>query len=165
MQRGFLGYNASPMLDVVVCALVLVVPALIWTVWLARSKKNYRLHKIGQLVLAVVLLAAVGLFELDMRLQGGWERIVNRDPDQPRLTGAALDAVRQLLYVHLAFAISTPFLWAATIALALRRFRDPPAPGPHSRLHVRLGWISVADLVATSVTGLAFYYMAFVRTA
>jgi putative membrane protein len=70
-----------------------------------------------------------------------------------------------MLYVHLCFAVSTPFLWGATIFLALKRFPNPPVPGPHSALHKKLGWLSVIDLVMTSVTGLAFYYMAFVRTA
>jgi hypothetical protein len=164
MERGFLGYDASPMLDVVVCALVLVVPALIWTVYQAKFGRRYQRHKIGQTVLAVVLLAAVGLFELDMRLQGGWENIVNRDSANPRLAGAALEQVRTLLYVHLCFAITTPILWGVTIGYALRRFSNPPAPGTHSRLHKTLGWASVVDLVMTSVTGLAFYYAAFVRT-
>jgi hypothetical protein len=153
------------MLDVVVCALVLVVPALIWTVSQAKISRRYRLHRNGQIVLATVLLAAVALFELDMRLQGGWETIVNRDPANPRLSGAALDQVRMLLYVHLCFAITTPILWAVTIGYALRRFSKPPAPGAHSPLHKTLGWLSVVDLVLTSVTGLAFYYAAFVKTA
>lgn len=165
MKRGFLGYDASPMLDVVVCALVLVVPALIWTVYQARFGRRYRWHKSGQIILAIVLLAAVGLFELDMRLQGGWEKIVNRDPDHPRLTGAAFEQVQTLLYVHLCFAITTPVLWGVTIGYALRRFSNPPVPGTHSRLHKTLGWASVVDLVMTSVTGLAFYYVAFVRTS
>ena len=50
----------------------------------------------------------------------------------------------------------------ATIALALRRFPDPPVPGPHSRLHKSLGWASAVDLAMTSVTGLWFYYVTFV---
>jgi len=165
MERGFLGYDASPMLDVVVCALVLLVPLLVWSVFQAKVRKRFALHRTGQLVLAAILLTAVILFEIDMRLQGGWERIVNRDPANPRLTGAALDQVRTMLSVHLCFAISTPFLWGTTIILALKRFPNPPVPGHHSGLHQKLGWISVIDLVMTSATGLAFYYLAFVRTA
>jgi uncharacterized membrane protein YozB (DUF420 family) len=163
MSRGFLGYDASFMLDVVVCALVAVVPVLVWGIVEARAGRFTR-HRNIQLTLAVVLLVTVLLFELDMRLQGGWQNIVNHDPSKPRLTGEALDQVRTLLYVHLCFAISTPLLWGATIFLALKRFPNPPLPGPHSRLHKKLAWISVVDLVMTSVTGLGFYYMAFVKT-
>ena len=164
MTRGFLGYDASFMLDVVVCALVAVVPLLLWGLYAVKVQRRYALHRNIQLTLAAVLLVAVLLFEIDMRLQGGWQNIVNRDPAHPRLTGEALDQVRNLLYVHLFFAISTPFLWGATIYLALKRFPNPPLPGPHSSLHKKLGWLSVIDIVMTSVTGLAFYYLAFVRT-
>jgi putative membrane protein len=163
MTRGFLGYDASFMLDVVVCALVAVVPILVWAIIEAKSGR-YTRHRNIQLVLAAVLLLTVLLFELDMRLQGGWQNIVNHDASKPRLTGEALEQVRMLLYVHLCFAISTPVVWGATIYLALKRFPNPPMPGPHSQLHKKLGWISVIDLVMTSVTGLGFYYMAFVRT-
>lgn len=164
MTRGFLGYDASLMLDVVVCALLAVVPALLWSLYEVKVRRRYALHRNIQLVLAAVLLLAVLLFEVDMRLQGGWRNIINRDPSNPRLAGEALDQVRTLLYVHLCFAISTPILWGATIYLALKRFPNPPLPGPHSELHKKLGWLSVLDLVMTSVTGLTFYYMAFVRT-
>ena len=163
MTRGFLGYDASFMLDVVVCALVAVVPILVWAIVEAKAGRFTR-HRNIQLVLAAVLLLTVLLFELDMRLQGGWQNIVNHDAAKPRLTGEALEQVRMLLYVHLCFAISTPLLWGTTIYLALKRFPNPPMPGPHSQLHKKLGWISVIDLVMTSVTGLGFYYMAFVRT-
>ncbi|HVJ69505.1 MAG TPA: DUF420 domain-containing protein [Caulifigura sp.] len=164
MARGFLGYDASLMLDVVVCALVAVVPLLLWSLFEVKVRRRYRVHRNIQLTLAAVLLVAVLLFEVDMRLQGGWQNIINRDSAHPRLAGEALDQVRNLLYVHLCFAVSTPVLWAVTISLALKRFPNPPAPGPHSALHKKLGWLSVIDIVMTSVTGLAFYYMAFVRT-
>jgi len=164
MTRGFLGYDASFMLDVVVCALVAVVPVLIWGVSEAKRGRFLR-HRNIQLALAAVLLVTVLLFELDMRLQGGWENIVNHDPANPRLAGEALAQVEKLLYVHLFFAVSTPFLWGTTIWLALKRFPNPPRPGAHSALHKKLGWLSVVDLVMTSVTGLAFYYMAFIKTA
>ncbi len=165
MTRGFLGYDASLMLDVVVTALVAVVPLLLWSLYEVKVRKNFALHRTIQLVLAVVLLLAVALFEVDMRLQGGWLNIVNRDPAKPRLVGEAIQQVRSVLYVHLFFAVTTPVLWGTTIALALKRFPKPPLPGPHSSLHKTLGWLSVVDLVMTSVTGLAFYYMAFVRTS
>jgi hypothetical protein len=73
-----------------------------------------------------------------------------------------MSTVRRILYVHLVFAISTPLLWAATIALALKRFPSPPGPGAHSRLHKTLGWLSTIDITLTSVTGVAFYCAAFI---
>lgn len=160
MPDGFLGYHASFMLDVVVCALVLIVPALAVSISLVKVRRAYTPHRNLQLVLAGILLAAVLAFEIDIRLHGGWEPIVERRT--PPLNAEQMDFVRKLLAVHLLFAITTPLLWATTIWLAVRRMPAPPGPSPHSRLHQRLGWLSAADLTLTAITGLLFYYYAFI---
>jgi len=163
MRDGFLGYDTSLMLDVVVSALVLVVPALLFSLYLVKVRHNYLWHRNLQIALGLVLLIAVGAFEVDLQIvHGGWENIVNKPSQPPRLEGEALEFVRRVLWVHLVFAISTPFLWGATIGLALKRFPSPPVPGPHSRLHKPLAWAATVDLVLTSATGLLFYYFAFV---
>lgn len=165
MNNGFLGYDASFMLDFVVSALVLIVPVLLWSLFAVKVQRKYRLHRNLQTALGLVLLVAVAAFEIDMRLHGGWQNIVNKDPASPRLTSVQMETVSQVLMVHLVFAISTPFLWGATLFLAWRRFAKDPQPGPHSRLHKTLGWASVLDIVLTSVTGLWFYYAAFVANS
>jgi hypothetical protein len=162
MLNGFLGYNASFMLDVIVCALVLVVPTLAMSIYLVKVRRKYLLHRNIQLALGVVLLVAVVAFEVDIRRHGGWLAIVNKPEQPPRLTGASLEFARNVLWVHLVFAVSTPILWATTITLALRRFPSPPQPAEHSRLHKTLGWLSAADITLTAVTGLYWYYVAFV---
>lgn len=162
-KHGFLGYDSSLMLDVVVTALVLVVPVLVFSLWQVKQG-NFAVHKRLQLGLAIVLLLAVGAFEIDMQwVHGGWENVVNKDPEHPRLIGESFSQAQTVLYVHLVFAVSTPILWGITIALALKRMPSPPAPCSHSSMHRKLGWISTIDLVLTSVTGLAFYYTAFMR--
>jgi putative membrane protein len=162
MSNGFLGYNATFMLDLVVCALVLVVPILAASIFLVKAEKSYIWHRRLQLLLAGVLLFAVAAFELDVQVvHHGWQNIVHRA--RPEIAPADFDFIRKVLYVHLLFAISTPFLWAVTISLALPRFGNPPAPSAHSRWHKRLGWTSAIDLAMTSVTGLVFYYFAFVN--
>ncbi|HUG90810.1 MAG TPA: DUF420 domain-containing protein [Planctomycetaceae bacterium] len=163
MSNGFLGYNASLMLDVVVCALVLVVPTLAYSIWVVKIRRNYVRHRNVQVALGAVLLVTVAAFEIDLQVvHGGWEQVVNKPGHEPRLSDERLAVVRQVLHVHLVFAISTPVLWAVTLLLAWRRFPRPPSPSAHSRLHKRLGWLSTADIALTSVTGLVFYYMAFV---
>jgi putative membrane protein len=163
MTNGFLGYDTTFMLDFVVCALVVVVPVLLYSLYLVKVRHDFRRHRNVQVLLGVVLLAAVTAFEVDVQLiHGGWEQIVNKPGQSPRLTPDQLDEVRRVLWIHLVFAISTPFLWGVTMWLAFRRFPSPPVPGPHSELHKKLGWLSTLDLVGTSVTGLWFYYTAFI---
>jgi putative membrane protein len=161
MKDGFLGYRTSFMLDFVVVALVLIVPILVYSLYVVKVQRRYLLHRNLQIVLGIVLLVAVGLFEIDLQLvQRGWENVVAKRIVP--LTAEQLQFVRTVLRVHLIFAISTPFLWATTLVLALRRIPSPPQPCPHSLLHKRLGWASTVDIVLTSVTGLVFYYFAFV---
>ena len=162
MNDGFLGYRTSLMLDLVVCSLVLVVPALFYSLYLVKVRRNFVAHRNIQLTLAVVLLLAVTAFEIDMQqVQGGWQNVVAKR--EIPLTTEQLQAARQVLWIHLVFAVSSPVLWAATIVMALRHMPKPPAPCAHSELHKKLGWLATLDLTLTSVTGLWFYYVAFMR--
>lgn len=147
------------MLDVVVCALIVVVPTLLFSLYAVKIRRNYGLHKALQVTLGVVLLAAVGLFEVDMRLHGGIDGILAKR-SRP-LSPEELGSFKGLLYVHLFFAVSTVVLWAVTLGLALKKFSSPPGPGEHSRLHKVLGWFSAVDITATAVTGLLVYYYGF----
>ena len=161
MNDGFLGYRTSFMLDFVVVALVLIVPVLIYSLIAVKVRHQYGRHRTLQLLLGIVLLVAVGLFEIDLQwVQGGWRNVVAKR--EVKLTEDQLAFAQRVLWIHLAFAISTPLLWATTIGLALRHIPLPPQPSPHSRLHKTLGWLSTLDIVLTSVTGLVFYYFAFV---
>lgn len=161
MKDGFLGYHASLMLDAVVVALVLVVPVLIFSLYSVKIRRRYTLHRNLQLGLAITLLIAVLAFEIDMHVvQGGWVQVVQKGPP---VSPEQLGKIRQVLRIHLCFAGSTPFLWATTIILALRRMPSPPMPCSHSGLHKTLGWLSTIDLVLTSITGLIFYYVAFIN--
>ncbi len=163
MRDGFLGFDTTFMLDFVVCALVVVVPILCLSLYEVKVRRNYLRHRNLQLLLGVVLLTAVAAFEIDVQvLHGGWEQIVNKPGQPERLSGEQLAHVRRVLGIHLVFAISTPLLWGTTLVLAWRRFPRPPLPAAHSRLHKPLGWLSTLDLVATSLTGLWFYYTAFI---
>jgi len=161
---GFLGYRTSFMLDFVVCALLVIVPVLTYSICLVRFRRHYNLHRKVQTVLCIVLFIAVGAFEVDLQIvHGGWENVVAKSFDDTKLLTSKIYSARPWLWLHLVFAVSTPLLWIATLVLALRRFPSPPAPAAHSRIHRRLGWFSALDVSLTAVTGLIFYYVAFVQ--
>ncbi|QDU87559.1 hypothetical protein Pla175_09240 [Pirellulimonas nuda] len=153
---GFLGTRASFMLDFVFVAMLAVLPVMGWSIWMVRSRRAYTLHKWTQVTLAVVLLAAVAAFEIDMRMHGWQERAV------ATAAGGVPAAVWGALYVHLVFAISTAVLWPIVIARAWRRFASPPAPGAHSRSHRFWARLAAIDMTLTALTGWAFYWLAFV---
>lgn len=159
MAKGFLGYPSTLMLDVVVCALILVVPVLLFSIYLVKYRRSYLWHRRLQTGLGLALLVTVCLFELDMRLHGGWQAILKQRA--VLLTEEQLQWVSRILLVHLVFAVSTVVLWAVTLTHGWKRIPHPPQPSPHSTTHKRLGWLSTITLILTSATGLVFYYYAF----
>jgi len=157
---GFLGTRGSLMLDVVFLAMFVVVPILAISIYLARYRRSYALHKMLQLATASVLLIAVLLFELDMRVNG-WEERAAPSPYFDAAHKWTSPAGVSLL-IHLTFAVPTLLLWIYVVVQALRHFSRPPQPGAHSLAHTRLGIVAAAGMVLTAVTGWLFYWLAFV---
>jgi uncharacterized membrane protein YozB (DUF420 family) len=156
---GFLGTRASLMLDVVALAMLLVVPALAFSVYLVMVRHEYTWHKRLQLALGLALLVTVLAFEADMRI-GGWR---HRAESSAFAGGdGATDWVSVVLGVHLCFAVTAALLWIVVIGRALRSFPSPAMPSPHSPWHRRFGMAAAIDMVCTAVTGWIFYYVAFV---
>lgn len=164
LKDGFLGYQTSFMLDFVVCALIIVVPLLLFSLWNVKAKHRYQLHRKLQLLLGVILLVAVSAFEIDLQVvHGGWENIVRKSAPGDAELAARIKTAQPWLYVHLVFAVTTPIIWVITLVMALKKFERPAQPGSHSQVHRILGWISTIDITLTAVTGLAFYYVAFMN--
>lgn len=69
---GFLGTRASLGMDVVLVGLVALLPVLAWSVSLAR-RGRYLAHKRLQLFIVAALLAAIVVFEIDIRLISDWK--------------------------------------------------------------------------------------------
>lgn len=150
---GFLGTRASFMLDVVFLAMFLVLPLLAWSIGLARSGR-FLAHKRMQVTLALVLLAAVVLFEVDMRWHG-WTPRAEASPYY------ATGLVNTVLWIHLFFAVPTALIWIYVVVQALRKFPSPPQPGVHSAAHRFWGWLAAIEMACTAITGWIFYYLAF----
>jgi len=159
---GFLGTRASLGMDVVLVGLVALLPVLAWSVSLAR-RGRYLAHKRLQLFIVAALLAAIVVFEIDIRLISDWKiraaggAAWGRPPNVWWPTGVFV-----ALGIHLVFAVSTLVLWAWVVWEALRRFPTPPAPATHGRRHRVMARLAAVDLVLTAITGTVFYWLAFV---
>jgi hypothetical protein len=155
MFDGFLGTRASFMLDFVFLALFAVIPILGWSIYEVKFNRRYQLHKTVQLVLGVVLLVTIALFEIDIRFLDDWTR--RSAPE----TGEPAAIVWTSLWIHLVFAISTPFLWIFVTVQALRKIPNPPGPCKYSRQHLFWGKLAALDMLMTALTGWGFYLLAF----
>ena len=65
--HGFLPTRGTFMLDFVFVAMFAIVPIMAWSIYLARYRRKYELHKRIQITLALVLAVAVAAFEVDAR--------------------------------------------------------------------------------------------------
>ncbi len=154
---GFLGTRASLMLDVVFLAMFAVVPLMLLSVYLVRSRKQYRLHKQIQICLASVLAIAVILFEIDIRING-WILRAELSPYYGTMI------LNLSLWVHLLFAITTAVLWVYVVVQALRKIPNPPGPCSYSSKHIFWARLAVLDMILTALTGCLFYCLAFVAS-
>lgn len=149
-------------MDVVLVGLLALLPVLAWSVALVR-RGRYAAHKRLQLFIVAALLAAIVVFEIDIRLISDW-RV--RAAGGPAWGGAPNPwwpvGVLGALGIHLVFAVSTLVLWAWVVWEAIARFPVPPAPGSHGPRHRRMARLAALDLVLTAITGTIFYWLAFV---
>ena len=152
---GFLGTRGSLGMDVVVVGLLAVLPLLALSIHVVRTRRDYATHKLLQLTIAVALLVCIVIFEIDIRLVSDWKVRARPSPWWP-------GGVLTMLGVHLIFAVSTLVLWVWTVWEALVKFPSPPVPGGHGGRHRVMGRLAAIDLVLTTITGLLFYWLAFI---
>ena len=154
--NGFLGTRASLMLDVVFLAMFAVLPAMGWSIYLVKYRRNYLLHKQLQLILGTVLLVAVAAFEVDMQFLTNWR--LRAEPSPYYQSGLVIVC----LWIHLFFAVPTAVLWIFVIVQALRKIPSPPQPCAYSPQHIRWAKLAALEITMTAVTGWIFYWLAFV---
>jgi putative membrane protein len=152
---GFLGSRASFGMDLVLVGLLALLPVLAYSIHLVRNRRDYATHRRLQWSIAAILLAAIVVFEIDVRLVSDWKIRALASPWWPA-------GVLTALAVHLVFAVSTLVLWVWVLTEAARRFPSPPAPNAHGSRHRRMARLAAIDLVLTAVTGTLFYWLAFV---
>lgn len=153
---GFLPTRGSIMLDFVFTAMFGIVLILAASIYLVRSTQKYDLHKWIQIISGAVLLLTVIAFEVDMRFFTDWKALAK---PSPYFEGGI---VHISLYIHLLFAVPTPFLWIYVIVTGLRKFPAPAAPNEHSASHKFWAWPAAIGMFMTAFTGWIFYYLAFV---
>lgn len=155
MGAGFLPFSrANFSLDLIAIVLAILLPMLTISIWAVRRRRAFQFHKRMQLTLTVLLLAAVILFELDIR-SNGWRDAAKGSPYYEVW-------VAPVLVIHLLFSIPTLILWLYTVIFALKSFPQSVSPNRFSARHRKMGYLAVGGMYATAITGWMFYWLAFV---
>lgn len=154
-MQGFYSFSrASFMMDFVASAMLLIVPLILFSIWLVKYRQNYLAHKRIFASTGILLFSVVIIFEIDVRING-WRHLAEPSPFYDTW-------LFPVLYLHLFFAINATFLWAVTLLKAVRNFPNPPKPGAFSSRHKAIARFAASFMVLTSFSGWIFYYMAFV---
>lgn len=153
LPAGFLGTRGDVLMDAVVVAIVLTPLLFLWAVRLARRGEFAR-HRNLQTALLGLLLAAVVLFEVDIRLSGGTAAFM---ADSPYLGSALL---KWLLRMHVVVAILSFGLWSYLVVQAWRARMDL-YPQLFTAAHRRRGYWVFAGTVFTAVSGVWLYWLGF----
>jgi len=157
---GFLGTRAPLFPDVVVVALVVVLPALVWGAILAgrgRTRLHHTIMWWTYHVLAVVVVAFVV-----------WNAVAGTHVPALEASWLYRPIYLPLVIGHVIVAVSaTVFTGWVTWRARLRRVERPDGElgfdPDEARHHRRTGKLALALLLATSVSGLAIYYFRYVR--
>ena len=149
------------MLDVVVVAMAILIPALGASIALVRYRRAYVWHRRIQVALASILFLAVGAFEIEMRMMTDWTELA---APSPYYTADTWNAVNISLGVHLFFAIPTLVVWIYVIVQAIRHFGWLVQPGQYGGRHAFWGRLASLGIVMTAVTGWVFYWLAYTAT-
>ncbi len=154
--EGFLPNRASLMLDFVFLAMLVVLPIQAFSFWIVKYQRKLVAHRSLQVGTAAVLLVTVLAFEIDMQIFTDWRALAK---DSRFYDSGWVD---RLLWIHLAFAIPTPFVWGWVIFAAIKNFTWQVTINEYASKHRQWGRVAALFLMMTSITGWVFYLAAFV---
>ncbi len=152
---GFLGTRADILIDIVTLSFIVILPILIVSWRLARTKKDYSSHRTIQLYLGIALGVVVAIFEYDLSTSGGIFELVK---------GSAYEGTAILnwtIYIHTLFAIAATVIWAGLIIMSLIKFGKPPKPNAFSSRHRFWGRAGMVAMIMAGVTSPPLYYFGF----
>ena len=151
-ETGFLGTSAPLYMDIVTLYFA-ILPFLLAIAIRFAIKGQYEAHYKMQLWTFVTTLLIVVVFEVGVRISGGFLSFMEA-------SNADYSLMVAFLIFHVFVAIVSVVVWSALIYGAVRRYRLEDQPQLPS--HKKIGKWVFAGVSATSIMGLMIYYFLFV---
>jgi putative membrane protein len=151
LETGFLGTNAPFYMDVITCYFA-ILPFLMGSAIFMAIKKRYELHYKMQLFIFVCTFLIVGVFEIGVRISGGFSAFMEQ---------SNVNATFMLIFlgVHILIALITVVLYSILVYSAIKKFRLKSVPIVVS--HKKLGIFVFFGMSITSLMGVMIYYFLF----
>ena len=153
-EPGFLGTRAAMYMDVVTVYFAILPFLVAFAIHFAR-KGDYAMHYHLQLFTLVMTLAIVVVFEIGVRLGGGFLAYAEQ-------SNAHYGFMVAFLIVHILIAIVTVAAWLFLVFTARKAYIEGGPSSPYFAEHKKMGKRVFAGITVTSVMGVMIYVFLFV---
>ncbi len=152
-EPGFMGTRAPMYLDIVGVFFFLLPFLLFFSIRFA-VKGEIKKHFVSQAGIFVLTLVFVVIFEIGMRMAGGFQEYIKASPvSQSFFIG--------FLIVHVLVAIATFNLWSYQLITAVKAYRKGAFSQEMAAKHKKLARILVVGIFVTILQGVGIYYFLF----
>lgn len=153
-EPGFMGTKAPMYLDIV-SIFFLLVPLMFFISIRFAIKGEIKKHFISQISIFVMTLIMVVVFEVGMRIAGGYETYI---------VGSSISRAYFItfLIIHIIVAIATVNLWSYQIISSIKMYKNGELVGANALRHKKIGKILAISLFVTLIQGASIYYFLFV---
>lgn len=153
-SEGFFGTKAPFYMDLATLFFI-VLPFLLFFSIRFAIKKEYKKHFISQSIILALTLIIVVIFEIGVRLSGGFM-------EYSKSSFVEFEYLLTFLIVHIFIAIITISLWIYLYIISVKKYKKNTL-GEFSSKHKKLGKISFFLISLTSLMGSMMYIFLFVK--
>jgi len=153
-QLGFFGTRAPMYLDIVGVYFGLL-PLLMFISIRFAVKGEIKKHYVSQLAIFIGTLVMVVVFEVGMRLAGGYAEYIKD-------SSISHSYFITFLIIHIIVAVLTVNLWSYQIISSMKMYKNDELKGDNLVRHKKLAKILLIGLFVTLVQGTSIYYFLFV---
>lgn len=148
---GFLGTDAPFYLDLATVYFAILPFLLAFSIFFA-IKKQYKKHFISQALILGVTLFIVVIFEIGIRISGGFI-------EYSKYSNVSYDFMLVFLIIHILIAIAAVAGWLFLFISSYKQYKTNTL---NATLHKKIGKAIFASLTITSIMGIFMYLFLFV---
>ena len=152
-SSGFLGTKAPFYIDFVTIYFAIFPLLMAFTIFLA-VKKKYKEHFISQAILLIVTIVIVVVFEIGLRISGGFAEYVKE-------SDLSYIFMLSFLIIHIIIAIIALIVWVYSFITSYKLYRKNKLEKIKNSNHKKLGKLIFLGLTISSFMGVCIYIFLF----
>jgi putative membrane protein len=153
-EPGFFGTRAPMYLDIVAVYFILL-PFLLFVSIRFAVKGDIKKHLKSQLAIFAMTLLMIVVFEVGMRLAGGFKEYMTE-------SSVSYSFFITFLIIHIIVAIATVNLWSYQIISSVKSYKKGTLVGENAQKHKKIAKVLMVGIVVTLIQAASIYYFMFV---